>query len=523
MDTLAERRNGLRLDGAEWKSRVGDRPTILLSGDLADVSRAAWIAIDAANNPPFLFRYGDLPVRLERDDRGGLVTRGLNLDRMRYTLARIAEFVEPKKGRGASSKPAQDTFPPLAVVHDVLAKPEPPLPKLTAVVEVPVLTREGRIRDLAGYDPDAGVYYEPPTGFLLPAVPEHPTPRDLAAAVALIADDLLGDFPFLSLTERTHAVALLLLPFVRECIDGPTPLHLADAPTPGCGKTLLIQVLLAPALGRAPALMAHAGGRNDEETRKRLTALLASGCRAAVFDNLSGRTDSPALATALTATAWTDRVLGRGEMTSFPVTITWAATSNNASLTLELARRSLRMRLDATTERPWQRTGFRHPDLLAWTLVNRPALVAAVLTMARAWIDAGRPPGLRVLGMYESWARVVGGILKVAGLEGFLSNLDDLYETADRDGTELRGFIAAWWAAHGSERRAGADLVKLEPLPGRVAEKDTGRVRRLGNLLADLRGRRFTVAAESGDVTVKVEHAGEYQRYARWQLVKVSS
>ena len=181
---------------------------------------------------------------------------------------------------------------------------------------------------------------------------------------------------------------------MRECIDGPTPLHLADAPTPGCGKTLLIQVLLAPALGRAPALMAHAGGRNDEETRKRLTALLASGCRAAVFDNLSGRTDSPALAAALTATAGPIACSAAAEMTSFsPVTITWAATSNNASLTLELARRSLRMRLDATTERPWQRTGFRHPDLLAWTLANRPALVAAVLTMDRAWIDAGRPPG----------------------------------------------------------------------------------------------------------------------------------
>ena len=118
----------------------------------------------------------------------------------------------------------------------------------------------------------------------------------------------------------------------------------------------------------------------------------------------------------------------------------------------------------------------------------------------------------------------MGGVLTVAGLEGFLSNLDDLLlrNGRDRDGAELRGFVAAWWAAHGSERPAGADLVKLEPLPGRVAEKDTGRVRRLGNFLADLRGRRFTVATESGDVTVKVEHAGEYQRYARWQLVKVS-
>jgi hypothetical protein len=208
-------------------------------------------------------------------------------------------------------------------------------------------------------------------------------------------------------------------------------------------------------------------------------------------------------------------------MTTFPVTTIWAATSNNASLTLELARRSVRMRLDATTERPWQRTGFRHPDLMAWTLAHRPALVAAALTMGRAWIDAGRPSGPRMLGMFESWARVVGGILTVAGLEGFLSNLDDVYETADRDGAELRAFVAAWWAVHGSERRAAADLVTLEPLPDRVAEKETGRTRRLGNLLADLRDRQFTVAVDDARMTVKVEHAGEYQGTARWRLSKV--
>src|SRR5205807_6204789 len=137
---LEARRNGLRLDGAEWRARLGERPTILLSGDLAQVSREAWAALNAANSPPFLFSFGSLPVRLERDDSGALVTRVLTLDRMRYALARVAEFIEPKKkkGRGAASKPAEDAFPPLAVVHDVLAKPEPPLPKLTSIVEVPV-------------------------------------------------------------------------------------------------------------------------------------------------------------------------------------------------------------------------------------------------------------------------------------------------------------------------------------------------------------------------------------------------
>ena len=34
----------------------------------------------------------------------------------------------------------------------------------------------------------------------------------------------------------------MLLPFVRELIDGPTPLHLIEKPTPGTGGTLLATV-----------------------------------------------------------------------------------------------------------------------------------------------------------------------------------------------------------------------------------------------------------------------------------------
>src|SRR5207245_64846 len=167
-------------------------------------------------------------------------------------------------------------------------------------------------------------------------------------------------------------------------------------------------------------------------------------------------------------------------------------------------RRSVRMRQDAANERPWQRTDFRHPNLVEWTQAHRPALIAAALTMGRAWIDAGRPPGPRTLGMFEGWARVIGGILIVAGLEGFLSNLDDMYESADRDGAELRAFVSAWWAARSTddqtatEATTAADLATLDPLPSRVSDgKDTGRTRRLANLLADLRDRHFTAKTTS--------------------------
>ena len=59
----------------------------------------------------------------------------------------------------------------------------------------------------------------------------------------------------------------------------------------------------------------------------------------------------------------------------------------------------------------------------------------------RAWLAAGRPPGKRILGSFESWAAVVGGILEHAGVPGFLQDTEQLYEAADVDGaSKLRQF-----------------------------------------------------------------------------------
>jgi putative DNA primase/helicase len=143
--------------------------------------------------------------------------------------------------------------------------------------------------------------------------------------------------------------------------------------------------------------------------------------------------------------------------------------------------------------------------------------------MALAWVDAGRPAGRQTLGMFESWSRVVGGVLGVAGFDGFLTNLHELYESADREGGELRAFVAAWWAAHGPERRTAAELISLEPMPGRITDgKDIGRTRRLGNMLADLRDRRFTVSdSDRSTASVKVEQAGEQRGVSVWRLLQV--
>ena len=82
-------------------------------------------------------------------------------------------------------------------------------------------------------------------------------------------------------------------------------------------------------------------------------------------------------------------------------------------------------------DQPWLRKpdAFRH-RLPEWALLNRAELVRACLILCRAWIAAGKheAPSRPTLGMFESWARVMGGILHACHLPGFLANLPEFYE-----------------------------------------------------------------------------------------------
>ena len=52
--------------------------------DLGRITSEAWSAIENANQPPYLFVYGDVPCRLEHNDKNVLTVRQLNPDRLLY-------------------------------------------------------------------------------------------------------------------------------------------------------------------------------------------------------------------------------------------------------------------------------------------------------------------------------------------------------------------------------------------------------------------------------------------------------
>ena len=311
-------------------------------------------------------------------------------------------------------------------------------------------------------------------------------------------------------------MSLLLLGFLRAMIDGPTPLHLIEKPTAGTGATLMVDAMATILTGSGAGVMTE--GTDEEEWRKRITAKLRQIPTLVLIDNLKRQLEASALAAALTAPFWEDRVLGVSEITRLPIRCLWIATGNNPTFSNEMARRLVRIRLDARVDRPWQRSGFRHPDLMVWVRANRARLVAACLTLCRAWIAAGRPRGTRTIGSYKSWSQTMGGVLEVVGIEGFLGNIDEMMAASDSEGAVWRSFVSAWWDRFGTAEVGTGDIFDLAangepPLPLGSGNERSQRTR-LGKALGKMRDRVFDIEGTK----VRIQLLGVSHQAKRWQL-----
>jgi hypothetical protein len=419
-----------------------ERPTIQVNQrQLRDVIADSWSAVLAANEPPRVFVRAGMVSHLESLEHGPEI-RPLSDVGVFGVMARVANWVrEVDKG--------QEHCPPCKdAARDMTTFPHERLPRLKDVVHSPVFDHDGRLVLEPGYHANAQLWLHRPPGFEIEPVPENPSAEDVQHARDLIVDELLGDFPFVDEADRSHAVAAILGPITRRLVRGRTPFHLFEAPSPGTGKGLAADLVALVNTGHLcePTTLTP----NEDETRKKITSVLARAPPVALIDNVKDRLDSAQLAALSTADVWSDRLLGFSQMVQLPNQATWLITANNPSLSTELNRRCVRIRLDAKVERPWLRAAFRHDRLREWALENRGRLVHALLVLVRHWLASGRPRGRQTLGSFEAWAEVMGGILENAGVEGFLGNLEAQYESGESGAeAEWGSFVAAWAKAYG--------------------------------------------------------------------------
>jgi len=502
-------------------TRAPSRPVIAANNrQLREITFSAFFVLRNTNRDASILAHGSHPARVRTDGDRPVLER-LTVDSLRQVMADRADWFRIRKTRDGDEEWVP-TFPPHPVMATMLATPDWPVPPVERIVEVPVFAPDGTVQTTVGYQAASRTVYCPPSGFVLPPVSDSPSGPEIDAARRFIVEELLGDFPFVSAADRAHAVAALLLPFVRAMIDGPTPMILVSAPTRGTGKTLLARAVAYPTVGNTLAVQTEA--KSEDEWRKKVGAALSSGPAVVFIDNVIGWLGSGALAAALTFTVYEDRRLGKNdEMIRYPNRALWIVTANNLNLSEDIVRRTVPILLDAGMEKPYDREQdrFRHPDLERWMRTNRANLVWAALTLGRAWVAAGRPAGQRTIGSYEDWSRVLGGILDVAGIGGFLDNIDEFRSDFDPEMDGWRDLIAAWMDAYGAESVGAVELLTLYRqgedflnIGNRLDwNSDRSAETTLGKRLVKNRNRVFG--------GFRIEHAGKLHGGNRWRLTEV--
>ncbi len=454
------------------REQVGATSVHIHPRRLFDVARPASDLVPGAlsalvsfnGHDPVLFRHGNALVTV----KGGQLAE-LKPVQLQVLLAQAARW---QSGERSGDFPvARFVDPPASVVRMILALDAyDQLPEVDRVVISPVLAPDGSLVATPGYHPGSQLFYAPAADMVDLAIPEPVSREDVDAALELLLGELLGDFPFVGPADRANALGGMLVPFLRDCIDGPTPMHLYDAPDAGTGKGLLAAVSAIPSCG--DAIASRQWSRSEEERRKSILGLLRDGAAVALFDNVEGKINSPHLNSALTQRVYADRVLRTHDAPGMPVRCWWQMTANNGQPSGDFKRRVVMIRLDAKCEFPRGRTGpqpgreWRHVPLEGWARERRAELAAACLVLCRWWVQAGMPLApLSGFGSYEQYQQVVGGVLASAGVDGFLSNLDQLDETDERD--QLAALFAAWLDGYGSEPKLAVEVVR----DGRLAEQ----------------------------------------------------
>jgi len=178
------------------------------------------------------------------------------------------------------------------------------------------------------------------------------------------------------------------------------------------------------------------------------------------FDNIRGTIYSSELEALLTTRMLNERVLGASRNADVTNDRLWAATGNNARIGGDLPRRVLPVALDPQCANPYKRTFAFNP--VEWMTARRGEYIAALLTVARGWIAAGRPEAdAGRSDDYRQWYAATRGLLGWAGIPGTFGAEDknDLSAVSEDD-AEWARFVAELRRVFDDESFTTADIIR---------------------------------------------------------------
>jgi hypothetical protein len=384
------------------------------------------------------------------------------------------------------------------------------LPVLEGVITAPIMRPDGTVLHRAGYDPETGLFLTEDW----PELGSNPTRDDALAALHEI-EGVFSEFPFITSADCSVLVAAIVTALQRRSL--PTaPLFGFSAPAQRTGKSLLAECVAMIGIGREAPAMAVSESR--EEIRKAVVAVLREGHAIINLDNIEHPLKSPDLSRAITQPIYQDRVLGESRTIRVPTNVLWTATGNNLTFRGDLVVRALLCQLDARIERPEERQ-FKITDLRRYVAQHRKTLVAAAMTILRAYVTAGRPDqGLKAWGGFEEWSATVRAPLVWLGMADPYGTRQHLFED-DPDREQAAAALSGWHAAFGEKtvligsviEPAGSDeKLKSALVPVAASKNDANQLdsRRLSHWCREWRGRIIG--------GFRLEKGKDYGSHATW-------
>jgi putative DNA primase/helicase len=497
--------------GAAPGANAGGRPEIEIHvGEMekvVDETQAALAAAQAGSPVERrLFRRGDRLVSLAinegKDHKGGKVEHQIIVEAGEHTIAErmaVAATFQKWDARKKGGGGWKQVDPPKDVVKTLIGRGHGlKLPLLIGVVNCPQMAADGRIVDRPGYDAGTGIFYDP-RGANFPAIVDNPMQADAEAGRDRLLR-LYQTFDFQSETDRAVAVSLVLTRLARIGM-ATAPLHAYDAPTAGSGKSMIVDIASILATGERAAVFAQ--GPTLEEFEKRLSVQLMMGRQIIAIDNITQELDGDLLNQSLTQDRVDLRILGESRAVTAQCPAVTAATGNNLKLVGDLTRRSLIGRIDPKTDRPELRQFDYHP--LVDARDNRGELVAAALTILRAYCVAGMPGQPAKLQNFEDWSDLVRGALIWIGVGDPAATQERLREN-DPKLNKLIRMATVWSKAFGVDRTTVAEAVVKAEAKERVGTYEDSKFELIDPELNDA----FMAVGRRGGAAINPEAIGKY-------------
>ena len=484
---------------------------------------------------------------------------------IRLTLSQYLNFLSERQDKDGELI-ARTTDAPLALVKAVGDEPSG-LIQLHFLAHGPYINFKDKVLvNRAGIDKHTCRYLVNEVEGLEELIPDSPTRADAVLAVATLWN-AVKEFPWLyNHQERCQLednmlneggsredriinqsfvkwLCLLVAQAVRLELDT-VPLGLITANTPGLGKSYLAHAIPLILFGRTASVTTLPEGSNmqnrGDELRKRIISQIEGGETFTLIDNVSRTSgadfSSPELEAFITSSDFSDRQLGSNtKKAGGRHRMQIVVTGNGTSPGEDLADRTLFVKLESNE--PNRRHHFTptNGDFLEYCRQHRKELLAATLTIVKAWLIAGsqKPPTANGFGSFPDFNRIpIAMIHWTTGIDPLDGRLDDIRES-DTKAQSRAALISNWnellgtepltcgqildrikssslGITYGSEQISAFKEALLELVPGTFRVDDLPAAKQLGRALRGMENTpTYIPANESAPASTGKIHGGE--------------